>query len=426
MKRHGDKWFRQRLIVTLNLWFLIALIPAVFCLGQAFADTQGDDFNDNAKDTTKWGTDEVKGHGQLNETNGHLEYTCGKATKEDSSDRPWILRRFPYNADWSVQIDATNNTLPTGNQWSSFGIVVENANNGDDWIEVELAAASNQSHFFWAEFWHNHVFVEDAYAGAISTSAPIRVSFDHVTKVVTVSYFDGAFWNDFGTFGVAGSGGGNGNADWGLTDSDQFIAYIFGYSENMVVGDGELYGDNFQEIGGVPPPPTELSVPEGTFGTQITITGPGFGRKKGKVLIGGLTQKIATWTSTSIKVIVKKAPLPGETAYDVSIRPKQKGTPTSDLPGGFTVRKPYIDPLTSDTHGASGAAAAIKGMWFGTKKGKLYVGDQKCKVTSWTMDPATGESEIVFVVPPKIVAGNYLLEVENKVGRSSSFDFTVP
>ena len=64
-------------------------------------------------------------------------------------------------------------------------------------------------------------------------------------------------------------------------------------------------------------------------------------------------------------------------------------------------------------------------MWFGTKKGKVYVGAQKCKVNSWTMNPTTGESTIVFVVHKKIGAGTYVLEVENKIGRSLSFGFEV-
>ena len=384
-----------------------------------------DDFNDGIKDPAKWGTDEVKGRGQLNETNGRLAYTCGSKNGISSSDRPWKLTQFPYDAPWEIVIDATNTTSPTGKQWSSFGIVVENAKNKDDWIEVELAA-SEQSHMFWAEFYDNNASAGDAFASAMSTSAPIRVSFDNITKVLTVSYFDGAVWNSLGTFGVNGSDGINGNATWGLTDSDHFIAYIFGYSENMTVNDGEMYGDNFQETGGVVPPPPQLSVLQGTYGTQITITGSGFGDKKGKVLMGGLTEKIDTWTDTSITLTVKKVPLPGETAYDVSIQPKPKGTPTFDLPGGFTVTKPYINPDTSDTHGAPGAEATIRGMWFGTKKDTVYVGQQKCKVTSWTMEPTSGVSEIVFVVHKKIGAGSYVLEVENNVGRSLSVGFTVP
>ena len=51
--------------------------------------------------------------------------------------------------------------------------------------------------------------------------------------------------------------------------SDYFKAYIFGYSENMAVNSGEIYGDNLGETGGIALPPTELVVNEGTTGTEI-------------------------------------------------------------------------------------------------------------------------------------------------------------
>jgi hypothetical protein len=410
---------------------LVGLILAILSSSQISTAAELDDFDDGIKDPAKWGTDEVKGRGQLNETSGRLEYTCGSGSGTSSSDRPWKRTRFPYNAPWEIMIDATNTTSPTGNQWSSFGIVVENVNDEDDWIEVELAA-TNQFYMIWAEFHDNHVYIGDASAPTMSTSAPIRVSFNSATKIFTVSYSTAPGpnynWIGFGTFGVGSLGGGTYHADWGLTDDDKFVAYVFGYSENMTVNDGQMYGDNFQENGGVVPPPPELSVPEGTIGTQINITGTGFGIKKGKVLLGGVTTKIAKggWTDDTIICTLKKVPLPGETAYDVSIQPKTKGTPAFDLSEGFTVRKPFIDELTSDTHGAPGAEATIRGMWFGTKKGTVYVGGQKCKVTSWIMEPTTGVSEIVFVVHNKIGAGSYFLEVQNKVGRSLTFGFAVP
>jgi hypothetical protein len=171
--------------------------------------------------------------------------------------------------------------------------------------------------------------------------------------------------------------------------------------------------------------PPEISPKEGTIGTQITIAGSGFGTKEGKVLIGGLTQKVVTWTPASISVTVKKVPLPGETAYDTSIQPKEpKGTPFIPLPAGFTVRLPQIDPASPQT-GISEKPVTLRGMWFGLKKGKVYVGDQKCKVTDWSMNPGTGVSTLTFVVHKKIVAGPNSLTVENKVGKSLPFDFTV-
>jgi hypothetical protein len=41
------------------------------------------------------------------------------------------------------------------------------------------------------------------------------------------------------------------------------------------------------------------------------------------------------------------------------------------------------------------------------------------------MDLATGVSTAKFVVHKKLGAGTYLLEVENKIGRSLSFGFEV-
>jgi len=169
----------------------------------------------------------------------------------------------------------------------------------------------------------------------------------------------------------------------------------------------------------------ELETYPGTYGTQITFAGPGFGSKKGKVLIEGLKQKVGSWSDTSIAVIVNKyKDLVTDTPYDVSIQPKEpKGAPPIN-PGGFTLKKPEIEPI-STASGSSGDEITINGMWFGTKKGTVYVGDQKCKVTSWTMNPATGVSTLTFVVHKKIGAGTYGLEVANKIGRSVSFGFKV-
>ena len=138
MRRHISIMFGHGLAIALMVGFLIGFSPAVFTSQNAFADGT-DDFNDNSMDPALWGLDEVKGQGQLNEVNERLEYTTtGSGTSLDSSDRP-LRRRFPYNAPWTIQIDATNTT--SGSQWSSFGINVESSKDGGDSIEVELAAS---------------------------------------------------------------------------------------------------------------------------------------------------------------------------------------------------------------------------------------------------------------------------------------------
>ena len=196
-----------------------------------------------------------------------------------------------------------------------------------------------------------------------------------------------------------------------------------------------------KEIGLITSTPVEIvlynvtpSVTEGTIGTEITFTDPpsGFGTDKGKVLIGGMAQKVESWSNTSVKVIVKKPPPQGVTAYDVSIQPKPKGTLPIDLPGGFTVQNPTIDPLL-DSLGSSGKKITISGKFFSSKKGKVFLEDpvsgkkKNCKVISWSMDPTNGESTLTFVVPklPKGVnPGTYPLKVTNKVG-SAQTTFTV-
>jgi hypothetical protein len=432
MRRHFGIMFGQGLVIALMVGLMIGFSPVVFIAHQAFADGT-DDFNDNSMDPALWGLDEVKGQGQLSEINGRLEYTTtGSGTNLDSSDRP-LRRRFPYSEPWTIQIDATNTT--SGSQWSSFGINVESSKDGGDSVEVELAASS----MVWAELYNNGESIDGVPGFGFSTSTPIRMSFNNVSKVITVSGWSGAAWVDFGTFGVSASGGGSINADWGLTDADYFKAYVFGYSESMDINSGDLYGDNLGETGGMPLPPTELVVNEGTTGTEIRITGSDFGLKKGKVLLGpdGKTKlKIAKggWTDDTIIGTVSKVPLPAGSypmPFEVEIQTKHKPPQSLFTTDNFTVTNPVVDtvfPLS----GAVGETIEITGRFFGTKKGKVYLDNlsagkmQSCKVASWVMDKNSGDSTVRFIVP-KLANGVYPLYVTNKkVGTSQAgIDFGV-
>ena len=95
-----------------------------------------------------------------------------------------------------------------------------------------------------------------------------------------------------------------------------------------------------------------LTPTEGTIGTQITITGSGFGTKKGKVLIGGVATKIAKdgWGDDRIVALLTKVPPPGG-PYDVTINLKSKPPVSIPLEDAFTVRNPRISSysLTNTT-----------------------------------------------------------------------------
>ena len=94
---------------TLAPLLSIAVLMALFSFAQTFA-ASSDDFNDNIKNPSKWGTDLERGM-FLTETNQRLEYT-GRSGEFSGSARPWILTQFPSNADWEIQIDTFNITSP--------------------------------------------------------------------------------------------------------------------------------------------------------------------------------------------------------------------------------------------------------------------------------------------------------------------------
>jgi|WetSurMetagenome_2_1015567.scaffolds.fasta_scaffold05460_4 hypothetical protein len=442
MRRHIGIMFGHGLVIALMVGFLIGFSPAVFTLNCAFADGT-DNFNDNSKDPALWGLDEVKGQGQLNEINGRLEYTTtGSGTILDSSDRRWIATKFPYNGDWQIQIDVTNTaSSPT---FSSFGIVVESARLPDNEIEIELG----QSGLFWAEFRGGTLISGDdtALAFGPNTHGAILLSFDSTSKVFTVYYdsdtSDGYQWQQFGSFGVVNTATAVNVRNWGLNNSDQFIAYVFGYSERISVTSGELYGDNLGETGGIPLPPIELVFNEGTTGTEITITGADFGTKKGKVLlgVGGKTKlKIAKdgWRDDRIVGTVSKVPLPAGSypaPFGVMIQTKHKPPQSLITTDTFTVTNPVITTPLPTPSGDIGDEIEISGKFFGAKKGKVYLEyldgvvtkKKNCKVTSWSMTPATGDSTVRFIVPT-LPTDVYPLYVSNKkVGTSQAgIDFGI-
>ena len=183
--------------------------------------------------------------------------------------------------------------------------------------------------------------------------------------------------------------------------------------------------------------PPHLSVSEGTIGTELIIhagSSSGFGTRKGKVLIGNTAAKITNWTETAITSNLYKVPLPaGVNDVFIKVQP-YKTAPAITLNSAFTVMGPVIDEV-SPGQGSPGETITMRGKFFSTKKGKVYIeyedknGQTKkknCRVKSWDMDTTTGQSTIIFEVPkgPEPSINPYSLFVTNKVGQTSAF-FTI-
>jgi len=222
-----------------------------------------DNFDDNSKNSTRWGDDYNDGNGQLKETSQVLQYTCASATDDDSAIRPWIASLLPYGSDWSVQVDVENLTVATkDDQVSSYGLTVVDASNYDNeaFLEIYMSRFMGPPvrNGFYGELDKNLMLVADVDSGDLGvTSGAVRISWSGTSKVLTLSYDenadDGRQWVTLGTFGVAGSGGANGNTNWGMGSGDSFAVGVYGYSSEMVVNAGLMSGDDFRLTGGVEP-----------------------------------------------------------------------------------------------------------------------------------------------------------------------------
>lgn len=221
-----------------------------------------DDFNDNSVDPARWGDDQIDGHGVLKETNHELQFTCSPATADDYVLRPWIDSLLPYDADWSVQIDLKNTTVATkDDQVNSFGLSVVDMSNFGNEVYGEMYVSRYNGppsrSGFYGELGDDGSYLAEVDSGGIGvTSGALRIEFDAAGKVMTLRYdvdpTNGYDWITYGSFGVDGSGGTDGNANWGLSASDRFGVAVYGYSSTMVVTAGQMTGDNFRIAGGVP------------------------------------------------------------------------------------------------------------------------------------------------------------------------------
>jgi hypothetical protein len=221
--------------------------------------TESDDFNDNSKDTSKWGAAMTDGNGKLTETNQRLEYTCNSGTAQDEMDWPWIASALPFDRNWEMQIDLANSTSPsTSDQENSFGIGIVNAQDFGDYLYAEMIASSFGTGYYSELGTDGEWIAELGTFGVAIASGAVRVRFASSTKVVEVTYdtnpSDGYQWTELVTFGLGGSGGGFAWTDWGLSDTDVMYAYVYGYSVGMKVTAGTMWADNFLLTGGVPAP----------------------------------------------------------------------------------------------------------------------------------------------------------------------------
>ena len=235
--------------------FRLVLLVSSAATRISFAAIGGsDDFNDNSKNTAKWGGDLLSG-GVLTETGGELRYTAA-STAESQAYRPWILNSATYDTSWEVVLDLKNSFTPTAiGKVTSIGMeVFPPGTSYNKSVYLELYSSSSGGlplrRGFVSALSVNDEEVghEDNVTG--SQTGSIRLKYNPSSHVLT-SYYDadgstnGYSWTQLSSFGISGMSGSDGNASWGMSGNQAFQIAIYGYSLNTTVTSGQMGADNF-------------------------------------------------------------------------------------------------------------------------------------------------------------------------------------
>jgi hypothetical protein len=177
---------------------------------------------------------------------------------------------------------------------------------------------------------------------------------------------------------------------------------------------------------------------EGTIGTVFTVTGSGFGTRKPKVYLeyekkpgiyGKAYARVTGWSDSSLTCLWTAKLPPG--TYPLFVQPAIRGAGRIPV-DTFTIQNPVIDAIGPNSC-SIGEINTVSGQFFSSKKPKVYLENAStfkkysCKVSSFTMNPETGESSLQFAVPKigDLDVVDYTLILKNTIGQTTA-DFCGP
>lgn len=149
---------------------------------------------------------------------------------------------------------------------------------------------------------------------------------------------------------------------------------------------------------------TSVSPASGLPGSQVTLTGRGFGTTQGRsyVSFNGQIAQITTWSDSYIVCIV---PTPTNTSPgSVSVVAWIDSTKSTNALT-FTIQVPTISTITSSPENA-GAQVSISGTGFGVTQGQVFMGGQPATIVSWS------ETNIQARIPTTCAAGSSNVSVQ--------------
>lgn len=173
---------------------------------------------------------------------------------------------------------------------------------------------------------------------------------------------------------------------------------------------GSVTGSSTLTVAFATPTIANVSPATGTTGTQVTISGSGFGNSQGRgsVWLGTSPAVVVSWSDTQVIATVA----PGSSTGSAQIQ--QNGASSNSVP--FAVIGPNITDF-SPSAGPAGTQVTIDGSGFGATPGQVLLGTAPGIVSSWS------DTEVVATVAPGSTSGP--VEILQNGIWSNQFAFTV-
>ncbi|WP_372807084.1 hypothetical protein, partial [Pontiella sp.] len=208
----------------------------LLCCNAVMATLSGsDDFDDNALDPTKWTIPFGTG---LTETNNRAEYNTPGINEEDDGMWLWTLNSGSSTQDWYIAIEAHNASTPTNHdQNATFELAVHKDWDKSFWVGLAAYGSDDETDRYIDTGWSIGDGDIETFLPISADSATLRISYDSVMKTLTSQY-------DLGSGFIVATN--LSTANWGLTDDDSLNVWIVGFSDQLGISSGQVYGDNFE------------------------------------------------------------------------------------------------------------------------------------------------------------------------------------
>ena len=196
-----------------------------------------DDFNDNSKDTSLWGTDMGAPGATLTETSQAVYLTGTAQVGEDNwRGRPWIKNSGSQTDDWAAQLEVN---IPNISLGTSHGVglgmrVMNSGNMMGDFADLHLRYSESYGSgrdFVGAVDVDAVADPSPVLAATSSINAAVRFRWDASDTTLYMEYDSDAAANGFSWTVLRSDDLASGATDWNMDTSDTFLLGIWGELE---------------------------------------------------------------------------------------------------------------------------------------------------------------------------------------------------